>query len=338
MLRTALFSAVLALGVSSPLLAQTICHAENDGNAYNDLVSMGGPNLILGIQFTAPSSFSVTRMEIFTGEGGGPNALSIWSHNAGTNTPLAQLSGSASWNMTNSDTWQGADLGTPYAITGGTTYWLAWSCINGSQCSVDVPMATLGQFYSGSFDGGVNWSGTFQFTDRHWKFRLYGNCGGGGITSFCFGDGTGSACPCGSASGAPGHGCSNSANPAGALVTVLSGSNSIAAADLRFSSTGHRLSTLAVWFQGDVAGGQLAYGDGLRCAGTPLVRLYSMTFAAGTMPDPLDSPASPSIVVRGGITTPGTVKAYFLAYRDPINYGCSATFNASNALSVTWAP
>jgi hypothetical protein len=170
------------------------------------------------------------------------------------------------------------------------------------------------------------------------SFTITETPGGGSITPFCFGDGTGMPCPCSSPAGAPGHGCSNSAHANGAIVSVLSGSESIAAADLRLTSTGHRLSTLAVWFQGDVLANQVVYGDGLRCVGSPLVRLYSMSFAPGTMPDPLDSPASPSIVVRGGITVPGTVKGYFLAYRDPAGYACSATFNASNALSVTWAP
>jgi hypothetical protein len=56
------------------------------------------------------------------------------------------------------------------------------------------------------------------------------------------------------------------------------------------------------------------------------------------MPDPLVTPASPSIAVRGGITVPGTLKGYFLAYRDPASYGCVATFNASNGLRVTWGP
>jgi len=156
------------------------------------------------------------------------------------------------------------------------------------------------------------------------------------IVPYCFGDGTGNPCPCGSPAGAAGHGCSNSANLSGAIISVLSGSNSIGAADLRLTSTGHRLSTLAVWFQGDVLGTQPAYGDGLRCAGAPLVRLYNMSFAPGTMPDPLNTPASPSIVVRGGITVPGTIKGYFLAYRDPGTWGCASTFNASNALRVTW--
>lgn len=156
------------------------------------------------------------------------------------------------------------------------------------------------------------------------------------ITPYCFGDGTGNPCPCSSPAGSAGHGCSNSAHASGALVSVLSGSNSIGAADLRLRSIDHKLSTLGVWFQGDVLVTQPAYGDGLRCVGSPLVRLYVVQANV----DPLDTPSSPSIVVRGGITTPGTVKGYFLAYRDPAAYACPppSTYNASNALNVTWGP
>ena len=160
---------------------------------------------------------------------------------------------------------------------------------------------------------------------------------GGSVTSFCFGDGTQNPCPCGSPSGAPGHGCSNSDHPGGAIMSVLSGTPSIGAADLRFSSTGHHLSSLAVWFQGSVLANQPAYGDGLRCVGNPLIRLYTVQPANV---DPLNTPSSPSIVAQGGITTPGTIKGYFLAYRDPAAYGCGvpATFNATNALQVVWGP
>lgn len=156
------------------------------------------------------------------------------------------------------------------------------------------------------------------------------------ISAYCFGDGTGNACPCGSPAGAAGHGCSNSDHPGGALLSVLSGSESIGSANLVLRSTGHHLSTLAVWFQGDVLTVQPPYGDGLRCAGTPLVRLYTVQPNV----DPLDSPSSPSIVAQGGITVPGTIKGYFLAYRDPANYGCPppATYNATNALRVVWGP
>ncbi len=176
-----MWAVALAALLSSTASAQTICHAENDGPNFMDNVSMGGPGLLLGVQFTSPISFDVTRMEIFTGEGSGANTLSIWSHDSGNNQPGAQLGGQGSWAMSAANDWQGADLTTPTSLTAGTVYWMVWGCINGSQCSVDLPQTFLGQPYMGSFNGGGSWSGPFQFADRHWKFRLYGNCGGGPI-------------------------------------------------------------------------------------------------------------------------------------------------------------
>jgi hypothetical protein len=160
---------------------------------------------------------------------------------------------------------------------------------------------------------------------------------GGGTVPFCFGDGTGNQCPCTPHNGSAGRGCANSDHASGALLSVLSGTASIGAADLRLTSTGHHLSSLAVWFQGTVLTSQPAYGDGLRCVGNPLIRLYTMQPANV---DPLNTPSSPTIVAAGGITIPGTIKGYFLAYRDPVAFGCAppATFNASNALQVTWGP
>ncbi|HUR26777.1 MAG TPA: hypothetical protein VM509_01210 [Planctomycetota bacterium] len=154
--------------------AQTPCHAEYDGNVFSDNVSMGGPNLIIGIKFVAPSAFSATSIEVFTGEGGGQNSVQIWSHDAALNQPLAQLS-SGSWSMSSANSWQGAALASPVALTSGATYWLGWAPINGAQASVDTSIPGNGQSYRGSFDGGQTWSGPFQGSN-HWKFRIFGGC------------------------------------------------------------------------------------------------------------------------------------------------------------------
>jgi hypothetical protein len=47
---------------------------------------------------------------------------------------------------------------------------------------------------------------------------------------------------------------------------------------------------------------------------------------------------TPSVAVAGGITVPGTIKGYYLAYRDPVSFCTANTFNASNSLRVVWAP
>ncbi len=152
------------------------CYAENDGNTYNPAISMGGPNLIVGIKFTVPFSMTVSAAEVFTGNCSGPNTLAIWSHNPSGNLPGVSL-GSGSWTMTSAPSWQGTSLSSPVALAGGTTYWLAWGVQNGSQASIDVASSTsIAQQYRASFNAGSTWSGPFMFNDRVWKFRL--SCGG----------------------------------------------------------------------------------------------------------------------------------------------------------------
>jgi len=152
------------------------CHAENDGPTYNDGVSMGGPNLLLGVKFTSPANIVVTRVEVFTGEGAGMNSAGIWSHDSAGNQPAVDL-GTGIWSMSTSNSWQGGNLSGAVSLVSGTTYWMVWGPQNGSQCSVDQPGATPVQQYRGSFSGGASWNGPFQFSDRPWKFRLV--CGSG---------------------------------------------------------------------------------------------------------------------------------------------------------------
>jgi hypothetical protein len=154
--------------------AQTPCHAEYDDPVFDNNVSMGGPNLTVTIQFVAPTSFVATSIEVFTGEASGQNSVQIWSHNAVLNQPASALS-SGSWSMSATNSWQGATLASPVALSAGTTYWLGWSPINGAQANVDTSIPGNGQVYRATFDGGQSWIGPFQGSN-HWKFRIFGGC------------------------------------------------------------------------------------------------------------------------------------------------------------------
>ncbi|NUP95500.1 MAG: hypothetical protein HUU28_04980 [Planctomycetaceae bacterium] len=159
--------------VTPPALAQTPCHAENDGPNFTDGVSVSA--VYFAFQFTAPASFTATGLEVFTGETNATQSLGLWSHNAATNRPLAALS-SGSMSVTSTNQWYGAQLAGNVSLTGGQTYWFVWNAVGGGQAPVDVPMATLGQPYCASTNGGATWGNLFQFNDRHWKFRIYGSC------------------------------------------------------------------------------------------------------------------------------------------------------------------
>jgi len=178
--------------LSSALLcpAQAVpCHAQSDNLTYDNNSSMGGPGLLLAMKATAPSSYTATRIEVFTGEQQGVNTIALWSHDAVNNRPLAPLA-SGSWSMSRTNTWQGANLAAPFAVTQGQDFWVVWAPISGAQSSLQGGAGTV--VYRGSFDGGATWNGPFT---GPWKFRIW--CGPlGSYESFGLGcPGTGNRRP-----------------------------------------------------------------------------------------------------------------------------------------------
>ncbi|MBL8861061.1 MAG: hypothetical protein JNK02_03535 [Planctomycetes bacterium] len=155
------------------------------------------------------------------------------------------------------------------------------------------------------------------------------------ITAFCFGDGTGAACPCGNV-GAAGNGCASSVNPSGANLAG-SGVASISADTLVLTGTGMPNSS-ALYFQGtSQAGGGLGvvFGDGLRCAGGSIIRLGTKNNVAGTSQYP--AVGDTSISVRG-LNVAGNVRTYQCWYRNAAAFCTPDTFNLTNGLQTTWAP
>jgi hypothetical protein len=154
------------------------------------------------------------------------------------------------------------------------------------------------------------------------------------IQAFCFGDGSGTACPCGN-SGAAGNGCANSLSASGANLAAT-GTPSIAADTLALVGTNMGNSS-ALYFQGTAqvgAGAGALFGDGLRCAGGTVIRLGLETNSGGASQYPTG--ANPSVSVRGGITAPGSVRHYQCWYRNAASFCTSATYNLTNGLTVTW--
>ena len=160
------------------------------------------------------------------------------------------------------------------------------------------------------------------------------------LVSFCFGDGSGTPCPC-SNSGATSHGCDNSAATGGALLTA-SGVPSLTVDTLQLTSSGELPSALSIVLQGDVTIAPTNFGDGLRCAGGNLKRLFVKSASAGTVTAP--APGDPSISAQSAILgdpiSLGTARVYQVYYRDPSMTFCpdppGNTFNVTNAIAVVW--
>ncbi len=150
-------------------------------------------------------------------------------------------------------------------------------------------------------------------------------------TPFCFGDGTGTACPCGNL-GLAGNGCANSVNANGANLTAT-GTASLASDTLVLLGNGMPNSS-CLYFQGE-SPISVAFGDGLRCVANSITRLGTKANVEGRSQYPAVSDAA--ISARGNVTAPGT-RTYQIWYRNAAAFCTAATFNLTNGTAIAWAP
>jgi hypothetical protein len=197
------------------------------------------------------------------------------------------------------------------------------------------PREAFGMAYDAAIGHIVIFGGADDFgalLDETWTLVGPPTC----CTPYCFGDGSGTACPCGNASpvGAA-AGCLNSAGTGGKLVT--SGQPSLSNDSLVLVGS-DMSSSSALYFQGTTrtnGGAGAVFGDGLRCASGTIVRLATKTNSAGASQYP--GPGNASVSVRGQVTAPGT-RDYQIWYRNAATFCTPSTFNLTNGFEVTWSP
>lgn len=159
-------------------------------------------------------------------------------------------------------------------------------------------------------------------------------------TAYCFGDGSGTGCPCANFS-LPGQsaGCQNSRTAGSTLAAV--GEASVANDTLRLFA-GHMPGGSTIVFlqatQDDGGTGEL-FGDGLLCLGGAFLRLGMRTIGHdGNVALGMDIPGSPSIAQRGQLPATGGTRYYQGRYRNSANYCTPATFNTTSAIRIDWTP
>lgn len=149
-------------------------------------------------------------------------------------------------------------------------------------------------------------------------------------TPFCFGDGSGIACPCGNF-GIPGAGCADAVGGSGVL--SASGSDSMAADDLGPNAV-IPPGQPALLFVGTNAlngGFGVPFGDGLRCAGGIVVRLGIQTPNVSGI-----ATWGPGLGATGGWAA-GDTRYFQVWYRDP-NGPCGSGFNLTNGVELLFGP
>ncbi|MEM7517862.1 MAG: hypothetical protein AAF368_13185, partial [Planctomycetota bacterium] len=166
------------------------------------------------------------------------------------------------------------------------------------------------------------------------------------IVPFCFGDGSGTACPCSnnSSAGHPG-GCAHQSGDGAVLVG--SGTPSLSADSLHFDLSSAVQNSFAILVSGVnalpqmgcVGCGIVAF-DGLRCAGGDFRRHGSRALnALGVANNGWGPPAGPP----GGLgavsnVVAGQTRNYTAFFRTDAASTCGTGQSSSNGVAVTWAP
>jgi len=161
------------------------------------------------------------------------------------------------------------------------------------------------------------------------------------VVTSCFGDGSSGPCPCGN-SGLAGHGCENSSGTGGALLSAH-GTHRLLEDTFAFLSSGEKPTALSIFLQGSTFLAPVTYGDGLRCVGGTLRRLYVKSAVGGVVAAPGlgDLPVSARSAALGDPIPGGGTRHYQTYYRDSSPGFCptppGSTFNVGNALTVVWS-
>jgi len=176
------------------------------------------------------------------------------------------------------------------------------------------------------------------------SFSFAGGAPAGGIavwrgcrasaTTYCLGDGSATACPCGNSSAlGAGEGCAHSLGTGGGL--DVTGAASVSGDSLVLR--GSRMpSSTAVYIQGttQLAGGAgVVFGDGLRCVGGSVIRLGTTVNVGGASRYP--TPPQLPVSVRG-VVPAGSTRHYQAWFRNAAAFCQLETFNLTSGASVVW--
>jgi len=152
-------------------------------------------------------------------------------------------------------------------------------------------------------------------------------------------------CPCANPPSGPDRGCDNSSGTGGASLSAWGGAY-LSSDSLLFETSGEKPVALSIVMQGTTSpAAGILYGQGVRCVGGSLKRLFAKAAAAGSITAPDFGAGDPTVSARsaakGDSIQAGQSRWYLVFYRDPVVLaGCppTSTFNATQTVAVPWLP
>jgi hypothetical protein len=244
-------------------------------------------------------------------------------------------------------------------VGSNTNYYITWYhptalkyTVNGGPVQTVPMQSSQAQIFRGLIPG--NLVGTIAY--RVESSDQYGNTGvsvektftSNDPTSFCSGDGSlPTPCPCvppntvPNPSGDSGHGCANSFDLGGAL---LSASGTTSPDTIQFTCVvGGNYAAFALMLKGDAVNlNGTANADGVLCVSGALLRFGAHYAATGGAPPgswTLPNALMPNPISVASAQAPGQTAYYQLFFRNAApNFCTSATANWSNGVQLAWPP
>ena len=315
--------------------AQLIPADSRAGQTFGSAVAMDGDRVVVGAELDGPSGSNPGAAYVFQRAG------TVWSEEsklvAINGVPLDRFGSSVDIDGDRlivgavEDAQAGPDAGAAFVFRrAGSSWFQEWKLVATDTAAADRLGEAVGLSGGDALagapwddDGGSRSGSAYAFVPP----ATYGD-------PFCFGDGSGNACPCGNESAPHSHvGCENSTQRGGTLLGL--GSLSVAADDLLIRACNLAPGEPALMFSGTLKpGGGLGvtFGDGFLCAGGAIVR-HGVRAANATG----SATWGPGLGALGG-WMPSDMRHFQVWYRDPSGSPCGSAFNLTNAIEITFEP
>lgn len=123
---------------------------------------------IFGFAYTPASDYTLNRVEFYAGGAAGTVTVSILA-DSGSGLPDGAVLASATYGEVADRQWQGADLDSPVALTGGTLYYIRYDVVVGAELSHADSGVAIPHFWN----YGSSWEGPSSLF--YWMARFYGD-------------------------------------------------------------------------------------------------------------------------------------------------------------------
>jgi hypothetical protein len=161
----------------------------NASNQVNNSAHYSTPAYTYGLRYVPTVSYNLKKVELMAGTGTGPFTVQLRPDSGGW--PSSTILLTTTFTMVNTVSWQGAEFSSSYPVAAGTTYWIVFKPVAGSQTSICMGSATPITAVYDDPSNGPGWDGHvisyFNGLPLPWMAKFYKGTGAAGYSATIWG-------------------------------------------------------------------------------------------------------------------------------------------------------